>query len=142
MSKNSQKGEFFWQYASRGFLKGLLVDAFADGQARRLVKCPDSLIGTTSQGKETMDNQSDFLDLWDDLTPREKEAFCLLVEGESDKEIAKKLYLSVRTVGIHVHNILKKFGKQSRMSLVAYYYRDSGYLIIKEGEQHGIRKTA
>ena len=41
-----------------------------------------------------MDNQSDFLDLWDDLTPREKEVFCLLVEGKSDKEIAKELYLS------------------------------------------------
>lgn len=89
-----------------------------------------------------MDNQSDFLDLWNDLTPREKEVFCLLVEGESDKEIAKELYLSKRTVTTHVYHILKKFGKQSRMSLIAYYYRDSGYLIIKEGEQHGIRKTA
>lgn len=89
-----------------------------------------------------MDNQSDFLDLWDDLTPREKEVFCLLVEGKSDKKIAKELYLSVRTVAVHVHHILRKFGKQSRISLVAYYYRDSGYLIVKEGEQHGICKTA
>ena len=89
-----------------------------------------------------MDNQSDFLDLWDDLTPREKEILSFIVEGKSDKEIAEKLYLSVRTVTTHTYHILKKFGKQSRMSLVAYYYRDSGYLIIKEGEQHGIRKTA
>ena len=89
-----------------------------------------------------MDNQSDFLRTWDDLTPREKEILFFIVEGKSDKEIAGELYLSVRTVTTHVYHILRKFGKQSRMSLVAYYYRDSGYLIIKEGEQHGIRKTA
>lgn len=89
-----------------------------------------------------MDNQSDFLRTWDDLTPREKEILFFIVEGKSDKEIAEELYLSVRTVTTHVYHILRKFGKQSRMSLVAYYYRDSGYLIIKEGDQHGIRKTA
>lgn len=90
-----------------------------------------------------MDNQSDFLDLWDDLTLREKEVFSLLVEGLTDKEIAEKLYLSVRTVTNHVHHILKKFGNQSRTSLVAYYYRDSGYLIVKKGGQvDGICKTA
>ena len=89
-----------------------------------------------------MDDQSDFLDLWDDLTPREKEILSFIVEGKSDKEIAKELYLSVRTVTTHVFHILKKFGKQSRLSLVAYYYRDSGYLIVKEGVNYGIHKAA
>ena len=89
-----------------------------------------------------MDNQSDFLRTWDDLTPREKEILSFVVEGKSDKEIAKKLYLSVRTVTTHVYHILKKFGKQSRVSLVAYYYRDSGYLIVKEGVNYGIHKAA
>lgn len=89
-----------------------------------------------------MDNQSDFLRTWDDLTPREKEILSFIVEGKSDKEIAEKLYLSVRTVTNHVHHILKKFGNQSRTSLVAYYYRDSGYLIIKEGVNYGIHKAA
>ena len=89
-----------------------------------------------------MDNQSDFLDLWDDLTLREKEVFSLLVEGLTDKEIAEKLYLSKRTVTTHVYHILKKFGKQSRMSLIAYYYRDSGYLIDKKGGKNGIHKAA
>ncbi|MCA2505429.1 MAG: helix-turn-helix transcriptional regulator [Microcystis sp. M54BS1] len=89
-----------------------------------------------------MDNQSDFLRTWDDLTLREKEILSFIVEGKSDKEIAKKLDLSVRTVTNHVYHILKKFGKQSRASLIAYYYRDSGYLIIKNGGQYGICKTA
>lgn len=89
-----------------------------------------------------MDNQSDFLNLWDDLTPREKEIFSFIVEGKSDKEIAEKLYLSVRTVTTHIYHILRKFGKQSRMSLVAYYYRDSGYLIDKKGGKNGIHKAA
>ena len=89
-----------------------------------------------------MNNQSDFLDFWDDLTPREKEILSFIVEGKGDKEIAKELYLSVRTVTTHVYHILKKFGKQSRISLVAYYYRDSGYLIVKEGVNYGIHKAA
>jgi DNA-binding CsgD family transcriptional regulator len=89
-----------------------------------------------------MNNQSDFLDLWDDLTPREKEILFFIVEGKSDKEIAKELYLSVRTVTTHIYHILKKFGKQSRVSLVAYYYRDSGYSIVKEGVNYGIHKAA
>lgn len=89
-----------------------------------------------------MDNQSNFLDLWDDLTLREKEILSFIVEGKSDKEIAKELYLSVRTVTTHVYHILKKFGKQNRVSLIAYYYRDSGYLIIREGVNYGIHKAA
>ena len=89
-----------------------------------------------------MDNQSDFLALWDDLTPREKEILFFIVEGESDKEIAEKLYLSVRTVTTHIYHILRKFDKESRMSLVVYYYRDSGYLIDKKGGKNGIHKAA
>jgi DNA-binding CsgD family transcriptional regulator len=89
-----------------------------------------------------MDNQSDFLDLWDDLTPREKEILSFIVEGLTDKEIAEELYLSVHTVTTHVYHILRKFGKQSRVSLVAIYYRYSGYLIIKEGVNYGIHKAA
>jgi len=42
------------------------------------------------------------------LTPREKEVFELLVQGESVKEIAFKLELSPKTVHVHRANVLGK----------------------------------
>ena len=48
------------------------------------------------------------------LTDREQEILALLAEGLSDREIADRLVLSVRTVGHHVSNILSKLGVDSR----------------------------
>lgn len=48
------------------------------------------------------------------LTPREMEVLLALVEGLSNKEIASKLYISDKTVKIHVSNIFKKFDVKSR----------------------------
>ena len=42
------------------------------------------------------------------LTPREREVLQLLAEGESTKEIAEKLYISVKTVETHRRQIMEK----------------------------------
>ena len=42
------------------------------------------------------------------LTPREQEVMRLLAEGISKKEIAKKLFISIKTVENHRTNIMKK----------------------------------
>jgi DNA-binding NarL/FixJ family response regulator len=42
------------------------------------------------------------------LTPREQEILALIDEGMSNKEIARKLSIEVRTVKNHVHNLLEK----------------------------------
>lgn len=48
------------------------------------------------------------------LTARELEVLYLLVQGQRDKEIARRLQLSGKTVGHHVSAILAKLGKKSR----------------------------
>jgi DNA-binding CsgD family transcriptional regulator len=48
------------------------------------------------------------------LTPREYELLDLLAEGLSNKEIAARLYLSVRTVEGHLANLYGKLGIRSR----------------------------
>lgn len=88
-----------------------------------------------------MRKKVDFVNVWDNLTPRQKEILSFFVEGKSDKEIAKKLFLSPRTVTTHIHYILKKFGAKSRAKLIVFYYRDSGITITKEGLNYGIRQT-
>ncbi len=48
------------------------------------------------------------------LTPREKEILRLVASGMSNKEIADKLYLSLRTVKAHLSNIFNKMEVASR----------------------------
>jgi DNA-binding CsgD family transcriptional regulator len=50
----------------------------------------------------------------DPLTPREREVLAHLVAGRTNAEIAEALFLSVKTVGIHVSNVLRKTGTHSR----------------------------
>ena len=49
-----------------------------------------------------------------DLTAREREVLGLLAEGMSNKQIARALGISVRTVTVHVSNLLRKTGTASR----------------------------
>lgn len=51
----------------------------------------------------------------DELTEREEEILHLLTSGLSNKQIAQKLYLSVRTVEVHLGNIYSKLGVRSRL---------------------------
>jgi two-component system, NarL family, response regulator LiaR len=52
------------------------------------------------------------------LTPREMDVLRLLVQGNSNKEIARALHLVEETVKEHVRHILSKFGVQSRTQAV------------------------
>ncbi|EDL66491.1 response regulator [Bacillus sp. SG-1] len=54
------------------------------------------------------------------LTEREREVLGCLVEGLSNKEIGKRLYVSDKTVKIHVSNIFKKLNVKSRSQVVIY----------------------
>jgi DNA-binding NarL/FixJ family response regulator len=48
------------------------------------------------------------------LTRRELEVVRLVASGRTNREIARDLYLSPRTVDMHVRNILGKLGVRSR----------------------------
>lgn len=54
------------------------------------------------------------------LTKREKEVMELVKMGMTDKEIAKCLNISLKTVNSHVVNILSKHGIHDRKKLVFY----------------------
>jgi len=53
------------------------------------------------------------------LTEREREVLSLLLEGASNREIARRLVVSVNTVKRHVYNLCGKLGVQSRMQAIA-----------------------
>jgi two-component system response regulator NreC len=52
------------------------------------------------------------------LTPRELEILRLIAEGLSNRDIARRLFLSVHTVKNHVHKILDTLGVASRLAAV------------------------
>lgn len=54
------------------------------------------------------------------LSPREQEVMRLLAEGLSRKEIAKKLFISPKTVENHRTNIMNKLDLHSTMDLIRY----------------------
>ena len=58
------------------------------------------------------------------LTPRELEVLQLLATGLAPDEIAKKLFISKKTVGTHVEHIFTKLGVRSRAQAIAVAYRD------------------
>jgi non-specific serine/threonine protein kinase len=59
-----------------------------------------------------------------DLTRREREIAALVATGLTNREIAGKLYLSVRTVEVHVDHILTKLGFRTRTQLAAWIHEE------------------
>jgi DNA-binding CsgD family transcriptional regulator/signal transduction histidine kinase len=53
-----------------------------------------------------------------DLRPREREVLELMVGGLRNREIAERLFITVRTVKFHVSNILRKLDVQSRAEVI------------------------
>ncbi|MEZ5048800.1 MAG: response regulator transcription factor [Saprospiraceae bacterium] len=54
------------------------------------------------------------------LTRREKEILSLITQAKSNKEIAKELFISYQTVGVHRKNIMRKLGVRSTVNLIRY----------------------
>jgi HD-GYP domain-containing protein (c-di-GMP phosphodiesterase class II) len=57
------------------------------------------------------------------LTPREVEVLALLARGCTNKEIARRLYISTKTVGNHVEHVYSKIGVSSRASAALFATR-------------------
>ena len=58
------------------------------------------------------------------LTPRESEILALVAEGRSNGEIGRQLFISTKTVSVHVSNILGKLGAAGRTEAAAIARRD------------------
>ncbi len=54
------------------------------------------------------------------LTKREQEVLELITEAKNNKEIAKELYISDQTVGVHRKNIMRKLGVKNTINLIKF----------------------
>ncbi|MGD8485492.1 MAG: LuxR C-terminal-related transcriptional regulator [Chloroflexota bacterium] len=68
------------------------------------------------------------------LSPREREVLDILAEGRTDRDIAARLFISERTVHVHVRRILAKLGVSSRTEAAGVAIRKG---LVPTGNQAG-----
>ena len=82
-------------------LAGFVLDAFA-------------AIAPDTAGRPSFDPELD------QLTPREREVLRLIARGYTYKEIARELYISIKTVESHVSSVLRKLQLSTRHQLTRW----------------------
>ena len=105
----------------------LLKDSSSDHvvAANRMVLQGDSVIHPRMTKKLiTYHQQTKSESNENELTEREKEILFELVKGLSNKEIAEALYISDKTVKIHINKIFRKLNVKSRSQAVIYAVRN------------------
>jgi DNA-binding CsgD family transcriptional regulator/tetratricopeptide (TPR) repeat protein len=65
----------------------------------------------------------DVPDLLGSLTARERDVLSLVAQGRSNREIADQLFISMKTVSVHVSRILAKLGVRTRVQATALVHR-------------------
>jgi DNA-binding NarL/FixJ family response regulator len=106
---------------------GRAVQAAAAGQAvldpavqRRLldaaVRAPEASPAAAPAGADQAAADSG------ELTPREADVLRLIAEGQSNREIARTLFVSEATVKTHVNRIFAKTGSRDRAQAIRYAY--------------------
>lgn len=72
------------------------------------------LLERNRSNAQSSNGHKDEQDLLRHLTARERDVLILLAQGLNNKEIAARLYISIRTVGWHLANIYTSLGVRSR----------------------------
>ncbi|WP_320412355.1 response regulator transcription factor [Candidatus Manganitrophus noduliformans] len=65
------------------------------------------------------------------LTKREKEVLCLVAEGHTNRQVAERLGIKIKTVETHRANIMNKLALRNFVELVKYAIR-KGMIKLEE----------
>ncbi len=96
-------------------------DYFPSNLIRSIEKSPGAVSGNVSQLYSQPDRASNRAWPVKTLTLREHEILQLLSEGLQNKIIADRLTLSIHTVKVHVHNLIRKLRAHNRTQATAIY---------------------
>jgi two-component system NarL family response regulator len=124
----SQEDEFVFRGLQAGGRGYILKDSDPETMLRaiRAVAHGESLLGPTIAQKALRQFSAlpgKQAPLVDDLTPREVDVLTLIAEGLCNKEIAKELFISEKTVKNHINNIFSKLHLYDRSQAILYAIR-------------------
>lgn len=105
-------------------LIGKIGGANALALLRRALCDPDERVRRTAR-IAVREARSKLKSLDEILTEREAEVLNLLSQGLSNAGVAKRLFISERTVKVHVGNIFKKLGLTSRLEAALYFQQQN-----------------
>jgi DNA-binding CsgD family transcriptional regulator len=118
---------------TRDAARAALTEArtLADGLGARLLAAEvDSLgrrarIDLDAHGDEPDDPSREPATVTDELglTARERDVLALVAEGRTNRQVAEALFISPKTAGVHVSNILAKLGVANRVEAAAVAHR-------------------
>lgn len=117
--KNGADGYLLKDMEPENLLKAL--HSIAEGKIIMDERITYIMLDYMRYGDESTIKQSHDVKL---LTPREHEIFNLLVQGLSNKLIAKELDIVESTVKVHVKSIFKKLNFKSRMEMTVWYLQN------------------
>jgi two-component system response regulator NreC len=95
-----------------------LVKALREVAAGRRYLSPP--LSEESIGKYLEIADSGEQDVYDTLTPREREVMHLVLEGRNNTDIGQRLTISLRTVEYHRSNVMKKLGLRTKAELMRF----------------------
>src|SRR5215471_6710301 len=106
-----------------GAIGYLLKDTDADALCRAIKAAAAGQVQLTPQAAARLMQAVSAPESPGALTERETEVLRLMAQGQANKEIARSLNISEKTVKVHVSNILSKLGVQSRTQATLYAIR-------------------
>jgi DNA-binding NarL/FixJ family response regulator len=101
---------------------GRAIQAAAAGQAVLDPGVQQRLLSAAARAPETPAAAPGEVLNDDELTPREAEVLKLIAAGQSNREIARTLFVSEATVKTHVNRIFAKTGSRDRAQAIRYAY--------------------
>ena len=101
---------------------GRAIQAAAAGQAVLDPGVQQRLLSAAARAPETPAAAPGAALNDDELTPREAEVLKLIAAGQSNREIARTLFVSEATVKTHVNRIFAKTGSRDRAQAIRYAY--------------------
>ncbi len=140
---------------------GYVVQALEDGALGYVMKDVDSThlieaIRMAAQGKEYLSPPFTPETLWeykeqlrlskgepdnyDNLTTREKEVLIFVAQGFTNRQIADKLGVSVRTIETHRYNMMKKTGFKNKAEIIQFALR-KGLIIPSDSDESLLREV-
>lgn len=106
-----------------GAIGYLLKDTEADALCQAIKAAAAGQVQLTPRAAARLMQAVSVSETPEELTERETEVLRLLAQGQSNKQIARNLHITDKTVKTHVSNILGKLGAQSRTQATLYAIR-------------------